>query len=308
VDDIVLAALGALVPGGVVPGELRIADRMLRWVEAGSGRPAVVLDAGLGEPGSLAWAGVLPAVAARTRVIAYDRAGLGASDPVTPLTADGEISDLTALLGDAGDGPCVLAGHSWGGLLAQLVAFSRPDLVAGLVLVDPAHEETIATVPWRVRIAEAASGHVALLLHSAGLAGRMTRSAYGAFARRVTEDPQAQALILDALVAYSAKRTQVQVIRDEHRLLAKALPAIARTRAASALPQVPGVVLSATKGLPQGPRDSWTKLQAGLAAAMGGAEHIVVADTGHAIHQQRPEVVASAIIRVVDEVRQQHGV
>jgi hypothetical protein len=31
----------------------------------------------------------------------------------------------------------------------------------------------------------------------------------------------------------------------------------------------------------------------------------VVADTGHAIHQQRPEVVASAIIRVVDEVRQQ---
>ena len=61
----------------------------------------------------------------------------------------------------------MLAGHSWGGLLAQLVAFSRPDLVAGLVLMDPAHEETIATVPWRFRIAEAASGHVALLLHSA---------------------------------------------------------------------------------------------------------------------------------------------
>jgi pimeloyl-ACP methyl ester carboxylesterase len=266
-----------------------------------------VLDAGLGEPGSLAWAGVLPAVAARTRVIAYDRAGLGASDPVTPLTADGEISDLTALLSDAGDGPCVLAGHSWGGLLAQLVAFSRPDLVAGLVLVDPAHEETIATVPWRFRIAEAASGHVALLLHSAGLVGRVTRSTYGPFARRVTEDPEAQALILDAFVACYAKRTQVQAIRDEHRLLAKALPAIARTRAASALPQVPGVVLSATRGLPQGPRDSWTKRQAGVAAAMGGAEHIVVADTGHAIHQQRPEIVASAIIRVVDKVRQQHG-
>jgi pimeloyl-ACP methyl ester carboxylesterase len=31
-------------------------------------------------------------------------------------------------------GPCVLAGHSWGGVLVQLLAFRRPDLVAGLVL------------------------------------------------------------------------------------------------------------------------------------------------------------------------------
>ena len=36
--------------------------------------------------------------------------------------------------------PCVLAGHSWGGILVQLLAFRRPDLAAGLVLVDPGHE------------------------------------------------------------------------------------------------------------------------------------------------------------------------
>jgi pimeloyl-ACP methyl ester carboxylesterase len=35
----------------------------------------------------------------------------------------------------------VLAGHSWGGVLVQLLAFRRPELVAGLVLVDPGHEE-----------------------------------------------------------------------------------------------------------------------------------------------------------------------
>ena len=60
-DDIVVRVLGELVPGGVRRGELRRGNRVLRWVEAGSGSPAVVLDAGLGEPGSLAWAGVLPA-------------------------------------------------------------------------------------------------------------------------------------------------------------------------------------------------------------------------------------------------------
>ena len=76
VDDVVLRALAELVPGGVRRAELHLDDRALRWVEAGDGHPVVVFDAGLGEPGSLAWAGVLPPVAARTRVIAYDRAGL----------------------------------------------------------------------------------------------------------------------------------------------------------------------------------------------------------------------------------------
>jgi pimeloyl-ACP methyl ester carboxylesterase len=114
VDDIVVRTLTELVPGGVRRGELRRGNRTMRWVEAGSGHPTVVFDAGLAEPGSLAWAGVLPAVAAQTRVIAYDRAGIGSSDPVSPLTLDGEVADLTALVSEAGDGPSVLVGHSWG--------------------------------------------------------------------------------------------------------------------------------------------------------------------------------------------------
>ena len=48
-------------------------------------------------------------------------------------------------------GPCVLAGHSWGGVLVQLLAFRRPDLVAGLVLVDPGHEEMESGLPLALR-------------------------------------------------------------------------------------------------------------------------------------------------------------
>jgi pimeloyl-ACP methyl ester carboxylesterase len=114
---------------------------VIRWVESGRGEPVAVLDAAAAEPGSLAWAGVMPLVAARTRVIAYDRAGAGDSDPVAPLSLDGQIGDLTAVLQAAGGGrPVVVAGHSWGGLLAQLVALGHPELVAGLVLADPADE------------------------------------------------------------------------------------------------------------------------------------------------------------------------
>jgi pimeloyl-ACP methyl ester carboxylesterase len=303
VDDIVVKVLSELVPGGVRRGDLQRGSRTLRWVEAGSGGPAVVFDAALGEPGSLAWAGVLPAVAEHTRVIAYDRAGVGASDPVSPLTVEGQVADLAALLSQAGQGRCVLAGHSWGGLLAQLVAFSHPDLVAGLVLVDPAHEETSAALPWPLRAVLSAPGHVALLLHRLGLARRMVRSTFRPFARRLTSDPQLQALILDAYASCYSKRTQVQMLRDENRLGTTAIPHIRHIRATSALPDVPIVVLSATKGLPKNMRERWTKRQASLTETVAG-QHLVAEDTGHAIHQERPEQVTTTVIDVVERIRQ----
>jgi pimeloyl-ACP methyl ester carboxylesterase len=304
VDDIVVRVLGELVPGGVRRGELRRGNRALRWVEAGSGGPAVVFDAGLGEPGSLAWAGVLPTVAEHTRVIAYDRAGTGASDPVSPLTVDGEIADLAALVSKAADGRCVLAGHSWGGLLVQLVAFRHPDLVAGLVLVDPADEETLAAVPWPMRAAMSAPGNVALLLHRLGLLGRVVRGTFRRFARRLTADPRLQALILDAYASCYTKRTQVRMLRDENRLGTTAIPLIRQIRSASALPDVPVVVLSATKGLPKSMRSRWTKLQASLTETVTDGEHIIAENTGHAIHQERPEQITNAVLDVVEHVQQ----
>ena len=68
--------------------------------------------------------------------------GLGGSAPAPGLvTIDRQIDDLASVITGLAAGPCVLAGHSWGGILVQLLAFRRPDLVAGLVLVDPGHEE-----------------------------------------------------------------------------------------------------------------------------------------------------------------------
>jgi pimeloyl-ACP methyl ester carboxylesterase len=144
VNDVVVQALGELMPG-MRRGELLRDERTLRWVETGSGSPTVLLDAAGGEPGSLAWAAVMPMVAARTRVVAYDRAGLGASDPVWPLDLSTQADDLAAVIRATGNGPAVVVGHSWGGLLAQVVALQHPELVAGMVLVDPADEEFLAS-------------------------------------------------------------------------------------------------------------------------------------------------------------------
>ena len=63
----------------------------------GQGRPAVILESGLGS-GRESWTRVLPEVAKFTRVLAYDRAGLGQSEPgPTPRTAEQIANELANL-------------------------------------------------------------------------------------------------------------------------------------------------------------------------------------------------------------------
>lgn len=107
----------------------------------GHGSPTVLFEAGLGGR-SDQWRDIQPAVAENTRACAYDRAGLGGSDPRPEPAAAGTTvgqmaSEAWRLLDAAGiDGPIVIVGFSYGGLIARLFAAERPDAVDGVVLID----------------------------------------------------------------------------------------------------------------------------------------------------------------------------
>jgi pimeloyl-ACP methyl ester carboxylesterase len=114
---------------------------------AGTGSPSVIMDAG-GTDTAESWATILPSVARFTYACAYDRAGLGRSErgPV-PTTSEQIVNELHRLLSHAHmAGPYVLVGHSFGGLNTRLYAHLYPDEVAGMVLVDPAHEDMYASM------------------------------------------------------------------------------------------------------------------------------------------------------------------
>lgn len=110
----------------------------------GSGSPTVVFEAGEGGAAASnplpAARGVRAEVAKDTRVCAYDRAGLGASDrrPSGPIATGQRYADeLHALLTGANEsGPYVLVGPSYGGLIAMSYAKHHPGDTAGLVFVD----------------------------------------------------------------------------------------------------------------------------------------------------------------------------
>ena len=303
-DDVVVHTLSTLMGSTVRRGEVRHDGRALRWVAAGSGRPTVICDAALGEPGSLAWAGVMPLVAAWTRVLAYDRAGIGASDPVTPLSLAAQTGDLAALIRQAGNPPCILVGHSLGGLFAQLVGMAHPDIVSGLVLVDPADEQFLAALPPEEAQQGITFGETVLSQYGDGTLDGFVRDTFRHFARSLTGDPQVETLILDAYVSCYANESQARMVRAEHQLLFDSLRAIRRLRAEGALPDVPVVVLSATTGSPTVQhRELYTSYHAALAASVPRGRHIVLADTSHAVNQERPREIAEAIKEVIKEIQ-----
>jgi len=261
-----------------------------------------VLDAALGEPGSLAWAGVMPIVAARTRVVAYDRAGIGASDPVWPLDVSTQADDLAAVIRATGNGPSVVAGHSWGGLLAQLVAMQHPELIAGLVLVDPADEEFLAIS--REGFQQGlALGQAVLEQYANGELASTVLETFRPFAQRLTDDQQAQALILEAYLSCYAARSQARMVLGEHRMISDSLLIIRQTRQERKLPDIPVVIISATTDTPKAERETWTGFHADLAASVPSGEHVILADTSHAMNQERPTEIAAAINRVLDMSR-----
>jgi len=137
---------GQARPSGPAPGVLiDVGGHRLHVFCTGptsGGAPTVVLDAGAGAF-STAWSAVQQALP-DIRTCAYDRAGWGWSEPGHgPRTITQEVFELHSLLkAGAISGPYVLVGHSYGGLLARRYAALHASDVVGVVLVDPAHEES----------------------------------------------------------------------------------------------------------------------------------------------------------------------
>lgn len=125
-----------------------IGGRRLDLRCSGSGTPTVLLEAGQGMS-SMSWRKVQPALARSMRVCAYDRAGLGFSDPAPlPRTARAEADDLHALVRSAKLAPpLVLVGHSLGSYIVRLYVDAHRADVAGLVLVDPVSETFAQDAP-----------------------------------------------------------------------------------------------------------------------------------------------------------------
>lgn len=252
----------------------------------GQGRPAVILDAGLGGF-SMDWLYVQDQLRRDTQVCAYDRAGYGWSDPgPSPRSSDQIVAELATLLKASGiEPPYVLVGHSFGGYNVEYFAKTFPRLVAGIVLVDSSHPEQAERLP--------------------DLPGQAT-----------PPDPRRLVTFFNPNVVYNhfpqplwfpvvALMTSPKAVETEQRELSNFTISAAQVEHAGALPQVPLIVVTRGKRVwPEGPlgdaqEKSWADMQRELADGVAGGRQIIAQHSGHLIHLEEPDVVAGAVREVL---------
>lgn len=140
--------MSATATGGKPPEYLDLGGLRLAFHRSGGGSPAVVILPGGGAVG-LDYLNVQKLAASITTSVVYDRAGTGWSDRVDlPRTSTQVTNELREFLRVAAvPAPYLLVGHSLGGLYARHYTQRFPGEVAGLVLLDPAHEDYDAYMP-----------------------------------------------------------------------------------------------------------------------------------------------------------------
>jgi pimeloyl-ACP methyl ester carboxylesterase len=120
---------------------IRVGNHRLHFVVYRGNLPVTILLEAGGAADLTSWAGVAATLAQETgaTVVAYDRAGLGRSEPgPATSTPDDELRDLHAALKQLKVPPkTILVAHSYGAMLSLLNAARYSEGLEGVVLVDP---------------------------------------------------------------------------------------------------------------------------------------------------------------------------
>jgi pimeloyl-ACP methyl ester carboxylesterase len=262
--------------------------RRLSYVTVGDGEPTVVFEAGMGSSGR-AWGAVQRAVGRQVRAVAYDRAGVGTSS-ADPLGRDLDrmAADLVDLLEHLGGHPAVLVGHSWGGPVVRIVAATRPDLVAGVVLVDQTDERCDLYFSPRTL---ASQRRLARLLPAMARLG-LVRFALRRGAKGLPADLRAELVASDGSVAGArAMGVEIVTLEADLRRLRDDPPS---------LPPVPATWISGTKRprLGAAVRACLVAAHRGSAAAHPGGRHVEASRSGHHVLWSEPDLVVAEVLRL----------
>lgn len=314
---VVVGSTSAAANAYATPGvRVKVDGHRLNLVCMGSGRPVVLLDAGLGD-WSPSWIPIQSRLASRTTVCAYDRAGYGFSDPAfSPRTAGTNARELHDLLHAANlPAPYVLAAHSYGGL--DVLAFAemyRPD-VAGLVLVDgtaPGVAMPAAVKPFmsaqmaraqqcaaaaRDKFARSSPTFTACF-HSMWGIGSLPNNGVTPRLQAAVERQAREPAPYDAVVLEMSSLTQSQrEVQRRERPLGD-LPLVVLTATTHGEDQMPPALSASMRRF----EPAWRKAHVRLAAlSTRGRYELVKSD--HYMQFEHPDVVISALRSVVSQIR-----
>lgn len=272
----------------------------------GTQSPTVILSAGAATPG-YAWIPIQRQLARFVQACWYDRAGEGWSDPGPyPLTSGADARDLHALLQRGGvRPPYLLVGHSLGGLDVRVFAGTYPSEVAGVVLVESAHEEEPLRAPATYlgpQPPRLARYPLHLLFTAAARVGLIR--VVSPPASSTTPDPDSVAAIVAAL-----RRRPTAVASYSSRGVVAPM-SYAEAAAVRSLGELPLIVL--TRGRPPSPprtgadgagaayEQTWQHdMQPQLARLSRNGQQVILPCSGHGVPEDAPVAVVEAVREVL---------
>lgn len=116
--------------------ELTVGGATIAYDDVGSGEPAFVFIHGWLSDRSV-WRSQVDDLSRDFRCLNVDLRGCGESSPVPPFDASTAVEDVAALIRHTGVGSAIIAGHSFGSLVALLLNYRHPELVLGIAMGDP---------------------------------------------------------------------------------------------------------------------------------------------------------------------------
>lgn len=284
--------------------------RHLHAVSSGSGPDLVVLEAGMGA-GALSWGPVMERLAPHTRVLAYDRAGYGASAPdARPRDLARLADDLVLLCETFGHERLVLVGHSWGGPVARMAVArllgGEPERAgpgaaaegagpaagrapAGLVLVDPSDEHAELYFSRGMQMQAAVQGPLLGALARLGLLRPLLRG-------QMTALPEPyRSSAVDAVATSAA----VKAMRAENAHVVRGLRFLQLHPVT--LGPVPLTVISGRRAgrLDRSVRDSLSAAHAATARAHPAGRFVEAGGSGHLVPFTEPDLVADEILALL---------
>jgi len=267
----------------------------------GQGSPTVIMEAGNNDF-SVVWSLVQPELAKTARVCVYDRAGFGWSDPSpSSRTLETMTKELRALLVNAKvDGPYLMVGHSFGGIIVREYARQYPDGIVGIVLVDSAHQKQVEWAPVLQKVAVQAVNqfHTLSMMQSFGLL---------ALSPDQIPDRGLQGKALQQYRSILATTNYFTAAANETETIFADWGNFPSDDKGS-LGEMPLIVLS--RGLPeplpgisdmenQQYEEAWKEMQKELVALSSNSEQIIAEKSGHYVQIQQPDLVIDAIMHIL---------
>ena len=283
--------------------------RQLNLRCTGSGPQTVMLEAG-SHADSMTWFKLQPILASITKVCAYDRAGYGfSSEGLPPRNLDADVSDLHDLIRASGiKTPVVLVGHSLGSNIVRRYAERYTAEVAGMVLIDPPEQDVAAFAPEWAKSDDALNVQRFALIRQCEASAEKGEliSPPALKACGVGPNPSASAKLNAVILGKKSKpafwRTLLSELQDNAVVFSK--PVSPKETHGS----MPLIVLTAANTYAGAPADvrkaleaAREKTQAQIVTTSTHGERVFVDNTSHDIQLDRPEVVAKAVTKVLQE-------